>query len=87
MSIGSDDLPRLSEENRCLPRNADGHIVSPRYSKGTYLAKWGEWCRKNPRETWPEWLKKDVDILKHKPTFRGRNSTAGSPPSTPPTTA
>ena len=77
------------EEMKCrlntngLPRNKDGHTVSPRYvpeHQTDYLAKWREWMRANPyRSKWPQWLIGDIQLMK----ASGRRSTPRSDASTP----
>lgn len=65
----------------------DGKILDPRYvptpAREAYLAKWGEWLRANRyREPWM------LDLIaseQHRSMSASRNSTGGSPPSTPPT--
>ena len=75
------NLDRLYAENRCLPRNADGHIVSPYYLPvgSSYLSVWREWLKKTPKSEWPDWLRKDIERMRK----RGTRSTLRSDASTP----
>ena len=78
----------VQQENKCLPLNAEGHVVSPRYvpENSTYLETWREWCRKHPKSEWPEWLKRDLEAMRPgKRTSASRNSTAALQQSTAPT--
>ena len=54
--------------NKTLPRNRDGHIVSPRYTpehQTGYLAAWREWIKANPDQTkWPDWLRGDIQLMR-----------------------
>jgi hypothetical protein len=78
----------IEAEAKCLPKGPDGVvIISPKYLPpgSTYLAEWGKWLRSTPKSQWPKWLIADVESMKPgKRTSPGRNSTAASPPSTPP---
>jgi hypothetical protein len=58
------DIAKIHAEGKGFPVNADGHIVSPRYTASeTYRAALREWVRANPDKI-PDWLKADMQILR-----------------------
>ena len=59
-------LAALQKERADLPKNADGHIVSPRYvpAGSPYLALWRSYCSVTPRKQWPSWLAHDIALMK-----------------------
>lgn len=74
MAIGKDDIPRLKLENAPLPTNDTGHIISPLFLQPgcAYLDRWRQYCRKTPKEQWPEWLRRDVGFLKGGPRVHAK---------------
>jgi len=74
-------LEARSSEDRCLPRDPHGQIISPRYlpKNSAYLKTWREWCKATPKDQWPQWLHEDVR------TLRVQNSTRSSGESMPST--
>jgi hypothetical protein len=57
-----------TNENAGLPKNAEGHIESPRYvpENSPYLEQWRIWLQSHPKSDWPEWLKRDLAEMKVK---------------------
>ena len=60
------DLNRLQRENKCLPKNAEGHIVSPKYLNpdSPYLSQWREWLQTHPVTDRPAWLRGDIQSMR-----------------------
>jgi hypothetical protein len=58
-------LQRISAENRELPANDAGQIISPRYVHpgSKYAIAWREWLDSHPRVEWPAWLILDAGAL------------------------
>jgi hypothetical protein len=59
-------LAALQKERAGLPKNADGHIVSPRYvpPRNSYLSLWRDYCAATPKNQWPSWLAYDIEMMK-----------------------
>ncbi len=56
------DIEQIRAENRLLPLNPDGHIVSPLYSPShRYRAQILDWADANPTLV-PDWLKHDLTL-------------------------
>ena len=60
------DLERVRLENRGLPTDEHGAIRSPRYLRPgeSYAEKWREWLRLHPPKERPEWLRKDLIVMR-----------------------
>ena len=60
------NLERLQAENRCLPKNHEGHIVSPKYLNpdSAYLSKWRDWLKTHPVTDRPAWLRGDIQSMR-----------------------
>jgi hypothetical protein len=59
-------LQALQKERAGLPKNPDGHIISPRYVPvgNSYLSLWRAYCSATPKNQWPSWLAHDVSMMK-----------------------
>lgn len=60
------NLYAIHAQAKRLPANADGHIVSPRYtpSESPYHEKWDAYCATTPKENWPQFLIDDFLIMR-----------------------
>lgn len=59
-------LAALQKQRENLPKNADGHIVSPRYVPpgSSYLSLWRNYCATTPKKDWPSWLAHDIACMR-----------------------
>jgi len=59
-------LQALQKERAGLPKNPDGHIISPRYVPpgNSYLSLWRAYCAATPKNQWPSWLAYDIEMMK-----------------------
>ena len=64
--------PLTKEEQQVLlslPRTRSGNVTNPLYlppeQRPDYERALGQWCRENPRRSWPQWLSDYVDRRRH----------------------
>ena len=59
-------LENLLEENSCLPTDATGQIISPRYlpANSPTLDRWRAYLKETPEHRQPPWLRQDLEAMR-----------------------